>query len=102
MSCQENSERAESASSGFPATGLVGSWGLPWALAFGGPLCLTQEPVLRLAANPYNATDWEYVQTVSSGTRATLKVSKDNVVFGVRAVDAAGQRSLSVVPEPER
>jgi tRNA threonylcarbamoyladenosine modification (KEOPS) complex Pcc1 subunit len=55
-----------------------------------------------LAANPYNATDWEYVQTVSSGTRATLKVSKDNVVFGVRAVDAAGQRSLSVVPEPER
>lgn len=49
-----------------------------------------------------NAADWEYVQSVSSGTRATLKVSKDNVIFGVRAVDAAGHRSLPVVPEPER
>jgi hypothetical protein len=48
------------------------------------------------------APDWEYVQTVSSSTRATLKVSKDNVIFGVRAVDAAGHRSLPVVPEPER
>jgi len=48
-----------------------------------------------------NAADWEYVQTVSSGTRATLKVSKDNVIFGVRAVDASGHRSLPVVPEPE-
>jgi len=49
-----------------------------------------------------NAADWEYVQTVSSGARATLKVSKDNVIFAVRAVDAAGHRSLPVVPEPER
>jgi hypothetical protein len=49
-----------------------------------------------------NAADWEYVQTVSGGTRATVKVSKDNVIFGVRAVDAAGHRSLPVVPEPER
>jgi hypothetical protein len=48
-----------------------------------------------------NAADWEYVQTVHSGARATLKVSKDNVIFGVRAVDAAGHRSLPVVPEPE-
>jgi acetylornithine deacetylase/succinyl-diaminopimelate desuccinylase-like protein len=49
-----------------------------------------------------NAADWEYVQPVSNGTRATLKVSKDNVIFAVRAVDAAGHRSLPVVPEPER
>jgi len=49
-----------------------------------------------------NAADWEYVQTVSSGTRATLKVSKDNVIFGVRAVDTGGHRSLPVAPEPER
>jgi hypothetical protein len=49
-----------------------------------------------------NAPDWQYVQTVSSGPRATLPVSKDNVIFGVRAVDAAGHRSLPVVPEPER
>ena len=49
-----------------------------------------------------SASDWEYVQTVSSGTRATLKVSKDNVIFGVRAIDQAGHHSLPVVPEPER
>jgi Peptidase family M28 len=49
-----------------------------------------------------NAADWEYVQAVRGGTRATLNVSKDNVIFGVRAVDATGHRSLPVVPEPER
>jgi Zn-dependent M28 family amino/carboxypeptidase len=49
-----------------------------------------------------SAADWEYVQTISGGTRATLKVSKDNVIFAVRAVDAAGHSSLPVVPEPER
>jgi Zn-dependent M28 family amino/carboxypeptidase len=48
-----------------------------------------------------NAADWEYVQTISGSTRATLPVSKDNVIFGVRAVDAAGHRSLPVVPVPE-
>jgi hypothetical protein len=49
-----------------------------------------------------SSADWEYVQTVTSGVRATLKVSKDNVIFGVRAVDAAGHRSLPVLPEPEK
>ena len=34
--------------------------------------------------------------------RATLKMSKDNVIFAVRAVDAEGHRSLPVVPVPER
>jgi Zn-dependent M28 family amino/carboxypeptidase len=68
---------------------------------------LTWEPSPGAAAyevvwRSTNAADWEYVQTVSSGTRATLKVSKDNVIFGVRAVDAAGHRSLPVVPDPER
>jgi hypothetical protein len=48
------------------------------------------------------ASDWEHVQMVSSGARATLPVSKDNVIFAVRALDAAGHRSLPVVPEPER
>jgi hypothetical protein len=32
----------------------------------------------------------------------TLPVSKDNVIFGVRAVDAAGHRSPAVVPWPSR
>jgi len=68
---------------------------------------LTWEPSAGAAAyevvwRSTNASDWEYVQMVSSGTRATLKVSKDNVIFAVRAVDAAGHRSLPVVPEPER
>jgi Zn-dependent M28 family amino/carboxypeptidase len=68
---------------------------------------LTWEPSAGAAAyevawRSTNAADWEYVQTISSGTRATLKVSKDNVIFAVRAVDAAGHRSLPVVPEPER
>jgi acetylornithine deacetylase/succinyl-diaminopimelate desuccinylase-like protein len=68
---------------------------------------LTWEPSPGTAAyevmwRATNAADWEYVQTVSSGTRATLKVSKDNVIFGVRAVDAAGHRGLPVVPDPER
>jgi hypothetical protein len=48
-----------------------------------------------------SAADWEYTQSVSGG-RATLTVSKDNVIFALRAVDAAGHRSLPVVPEPER
>jgi Zn-dependent M28 family amino/carboxypeptidase len=68
---------------------------------------LTWEPSAGAAAyevvwRATNAADWEYVQTVSSGARATLKVSKDNVIFAVRAVDAAGHRSLPVLPEPER
>ena len=49
-----------------------------------------------------NAADWEYVQAVSSGTRATLKFRRIMWIFGVRALDAAGHRSLPVVPEPER
>jgi hypothetical protein len=48
-----------------------------------------------------SAPDWEHAQSVS-GARATLPVSKDNVIFAVRSVDAAGDRSLPVVPEPER
>jgi hypothetical protein len=55
------------------------------------------EVVWRATSSP----EWEYVQE-ESGTRARLNVSKDNVIFGVRSVDAAGHRSLPVVPEPER
>src|SRR5581483_6473161 len=48
------------------------------------------------------APTWEHVQSVGDTTTATLQVSKDNVVFAVRAVDTAGHRSLAVVPVPER
>jgi Peptidase family M28 len=35
-------------------------------------------------------------------TKADLEDSKDNVIFGVRSVDAKGHKSLIVIPEPER
>ena len=67
---------------------------------------LTWEPSAGAAAyevvwRSTSAADWQYAQPIS-GTRATLGVSKDNVIFGVRAVDAAGHRSLPVIPEPDR
>jgi hypothetical protein len=46
--------------------------------------------------------EWEHMQKFGNVTRATLKLSKDNVIFAVRAVDRDGHRSLPVVPTPER
>lgn len=48
------------------------------------------------------APSWEHVQNVGDTTTTTLQVSKDNVVFAVRALDKGGHRSLPVVPVPER
>ena len=51
-----------------------------------------------------NAPDWQYVKELPSAGAAngqvtqTLPISKDNVIFGVRAVDAKGHRGLVVVP----
>jgi hypothetical protein len=45
---------------------------------------------------------WEHVQGVGDTTTTTLEVSKDNVIFAVRALDKAGHRSPPVVPVPER
>src|SRR6202041_2405102 len=49
-----------------------------------------------------SSPEWEHVEKVGNVTRTTLKLSKDNVIFAVRAVDAQGHRSLPVVPVPER
>jgi hypothetical protein len=46
--------------------------------------------------------DWEHAEPVRNVTRATLKMSKDDVIFAVQAVDERGHRSLPVVPVPER
>jgi hypothetical protein len=46
--------------------------------------------------------EWEHAKLVGNVTRVTLPLSKDNETFAVRAVDAAGHRSLPVVPQPER
>jgi hypothetical protein len=48
------------------------------------------------------APDWEHSQLVGKDSKATLPLSKDNVIFAVQSVDEAGHRSLPVVPVPER
>jgi len=62
------------------------------------PGAVAYEVVWRATTSP----EWEHAENVGNTTRATLKVSKDNVIFAVSAVDAAGHRSLTVVPVPER
>jgi Peptidase family M28 len=56
------------------------------------------EVVWRATSDP----EWEHVQNVGNITKTTLQISKDNVIFGVRAVDNDGHRSLPVLPTPER
>ncbi|MGA3315565.1 MAG: M28 family metallopeptidase [Candidatus Korobacteraceae bacterium] len=48
------------------------------------------------------AAEWQHVKPVGNVTKATLPLSKDNVVFAVRALDAKDHRSLAIVPLPER
>jgi hypothetical protein len=50
-----------------------------------------------------DAPNWQFVQTVpspagSAAVTATVPISKDNVIFGVRAVDPEGHRGLVVTP----
>jgi hypothetical protein len=56
------------------------------------------EVLWRETSSPY----WDHVQTAGNVNHTTLDISKDNVIFAVRAVDAQGHRSLPVVPSPER
>lgn len=49
------------------------------------------------------APDWQFAKTVpvpagEGQVSITVPISKDNVVFGVRAVDAGGHRGMAVVP----
>jgi hypothetical protein len=70
---------------------------LTWDAAPGG-FASSYEILWRATSSP----EWEQTQKCGNVTRATLKLSKDNVIFAVRAVDAHGHRSLPVVPLPER
>jgi hypothetical protein len=70
---------------------------LTWEASPGG-LATEYEVLWRATTSP----EWEHVQSSGNATRATLNLSKDNVIFPVRAVDAAGHRSLAVVPVPGR
>ena len=70
---------------------------LTWENSPGG-VASGYEILWRATTSP----EWEHVEKIGGVTRATLKLSKDNVIFAVRAVDSAGHRSLPVVPLPER
>lgn len=70
---------------------------LTWEASPGG-MAAQYEVLWRATTSP----EWEHAQKIGVLTRATLKLSKDNVIFAVRAVDHAGHRSLPVVPTPER
>jgi hypothetical protein len=54
------------------------------------------EVIWRATSSP----QWEHAQGVGAVTKTTLKISKDNVIFGVRAIDKAGHASVPVVPVP--
>jgi hypothetical protein len=70
---------------------------MTWEASPGG-LAAEYEVLWRATTSP----EWEHAQGVGSATRAKLKISKDNVIFAVRAVDHAGHCSLPVVPVPGR
>jgi hypothetical protein len=70
---------------------------LTWESSPGG-LATAYEVLWRATTSP----EWEHAEKVGNVNRATLKLSKDNVIFSVRAVDAQGHRSLPVVPVPQR
>ncbi len=72
---------------------------LKWSHGAGASDATQYEIVWRETSAP----DWQRSLPVKAGEMSvTVPVSKDNVIFGVRAVDAAGHRSLAVVPMPER
>ena len=71
---------------------------LAWDASAFAPEGTTYEVVWR----DTNENLWTHSQSAGAETHLTLDVSKDNVLFGVRAVSAAGDRSLAVPPVPER
>jgi hypothetical protein len=72
---------------------------LHWDTGHGAPSGTGYEIVCRETAAP----NWQRSLATRPGEQSiTLPISKDNVIFGVRAVDSAGHRSLAVVPMPER
>ncbi len=74
---------------------LENSTTLTWDAA---PGAAGYEVLSRATSSP----EWEHAQSAGNTTRATLPISKDNVIFAVRAVDDQGHCSLPIVPQPER
>jgi hypothetical protein len=48
------------------------------------------------------APDWQYASNVGNVTEATVPVSKDDYILGVRAIDTRGHRSVASYPTPVR
>ena len=71
---------------------------LTWDSAAFAPEGTTYEVVWRAT----DEAQWTHAQDAGTATHLKLDVSKDNVLFGVRAVSAAGARSLPVPPMPAR
>ncbi len=71
---------------------------LTWEPPAFAPAGTTYEVVWRDSATML----WSHAQSAGTATTLKLDISKDNVLFGVRAVDAAGHRSLAVPPVPGR
>jgi hypothetical protein len=96
------------ASPGIPAdvklvtTKLDNGTTLTWKAPAGAPAGTHYELLWRETTAP----DWQYVQSIPATGAAdpltpltlTVPISKDNVVFGLRAVDAAGHRGLVATP----
>jgi hypothetical protein len=76
---------------------LTNDTDLQWDASPGGRVAY-YEVVWRPTYEP----NWTESKNVGTATTATLPISKDNVVFGVRAVDAKGHKSLVVAPQPGR
>ncbi len=79
-------------------TALDNSSELTWEASAFAPPGTTYEVVWRAT----DETLWTHAQSAGTANRLKLDVSKDNVLFGVRAVSADGQRSLPVPPLPAR
>ncbi|MGA8044136.1 MAG: M28 family metallopeptidase [Terracidiphilus sp.] len=78
--------------------GLENGTTLTWEAPTGGRVAHYQ-----VVWRETTAPDWQYGKTVDppaagSDVRVTVPISKDNVVFGVRSVDAQGHASLVKVP----
>jgi hypothetical protein len=69
---------------------------LRWEKPLGFPAGATFEVVYRDSSQP----DWTNVVSAGDATYVAVSLSKDNVIFGVRSVDAAGHRSAAVYPIP--
>jgi Zn-dependent M28 family amino/carboxypeptidase len=86
---------AEPAEVKISATKLTNSTTLTWK-ANTEPDLAGYEVVWRTTSSPL----WQHSLAVGNRTRVTLPLSKDDFIFGVRAVDTKGNRSPAAYPAP--